>query len=384
MQYHLKILHNLGKVKEDLNELYLNQVLRQIAFSLIGVFVPIYLFSLGFTLETALLFMAVQWGSLGLFSLLSAEIGPRVGLKRTIVISTPLYVVYFLTIAVVNMYTPLLLIFSISILGGFTQSLYWTSLHSEFVKNSHKIHEGREVGNLMSFPAFVGIFTPLIGSFILKFLGYEMLSLIVVLITLLSGVPLLLKKDYKGFNFQIERFRLKKDLAKSWVLWGAADMLESLIWPFFIFIAVKDFIFIGAASMFSGIGTALFIMIIGRLSEKTNRSKLIKIGAVLFALVWIGRIFFQDIFSVMIFSFLAGMFFTLINVPLYIDFCNFSKKHHILGSVISREMWLTVGRVVTLVFIILLIPLITLSSLFTIAFILSAILSLLFLFRRKE
>ena len=141
MQYHLKVLHNLGKVKEDLNELYLNQVLRQIAFSLIGVFVPIYLFSLGFTLETALLFMAVQWASLGLFSLLSAEIGPRVGLKRTIVISTPLYVVYFLTIAVVNMYTPLLLIFSISILGGFTQSLYWTSLHSEFVKNSHKIHE---------------------------------------------------------------------------------------------------------------------------------------------------------------------------------------------------------------------------------------------------
>lgn len=383
--YELRILHKLTKIKKNLYELYLNQILRQIAFSLIGIFIPIYLFSLGFSLITAMFYMVIYWISVGAFSLFSAFISPKFGLKYTISITTLFYVLYFLLIMFIKPTTPVEIIYLIGIMGGFTQALYWIPLHSEFIKNSHRIHEGKEAGTFIALPTIVGIFIPLIGGVILKVLGFDILSILVIVIILLSGVPLLFGKDYKGFNFHKKDVKLMvSKLSAPYFLFGSASMFSRLIWPFFIYTTLTDFVIVGGSATINGMGVVLLTIIAGRLSDKISKHKMIKLGAILYSLVWIGRIFATSQIDIMILSFLSGIFFTLMNVPLYVDFCNYAKKRNILGSAMSREVWLTLGKITPLLILIPILSLVTTEFFFDIAFGVAAILSFMFILLKIE
>ena len=58
-------MHNIFRLKSELGEIYLNQVIQTFALALIGVFIPIYLLKLGFSLPVVLGFLAVYFLALG-------------------------------------------------------------------------------------------------------------------------------------------------------------------------------------------------------------------------------------------------------------------------------------------------------------------------------
>ena len=112
--HHIFLLHQLRRLKSELSEIYLNQIIRKIAISFIGIFVPVYLFSLGFPIQVALIFMFFEYLGIGLFSPVAGFLSTRFGIKHTIGASSLLYLIYFYGLTLVDLSTPIYSIYGLS------------------------------------------------------------------------------------------------------------------------------------------------------------------------------------------------------------------------------------------------------------------------------
>jgi MFS family permease len=366
---HIRIhlnLHRLLKTKKELEEIYLNQIIRKFAMSMIGIFVPIYLITVGFSLQIALVFLFVYFMFEGIFSPLAAYISSRIGLKHIILYRTPFFILYFFLLILINpaisgleMGMAELLLIPISALGGFSQSMYWVSLNSEFVKNSDRIHRGEEVSHLVAFPKLAAIIAPFLAGVILNIFGFNWLFILVIVILFISVIPLFLSEDYKRlFNFNFSDFHLffSRHLSVRHFAEGFMYMAEGYIWPLFIFMKFNDIVSVGIAASLSVLGVAIFTLIVGRASDRMNRLMLLRLGGLTYAIVSFLRFMSNDITSIYLLSFLGGVFITLVNINVFANFCDYTKGKNILAGVSFRELWLGVGRMILILLVIFLIP----------------------------
>jgi len=359
-------LHRLLKTKKELEEIYINQIIRFFAFGMVGIFIPIYLINIGFSTGVSLLFMAVYFLFLGLISPVLSVIASKMGLKHIILYRTPGIILYLLMLIIID---PHIGIFSISMsaalllpvaaLGGFSSGLYWVSLNAEFVKNSDKIHRGEEVSHLIAFPKIAAIFAPFIGGVILNSMGFDFLFVLVIVLIAVSVLPLFITKDYRGyFGFRLSAFRLflSRHLTARFFSEGFMSVAEIVLWPLYVFLITNDFITTGIAASISGLGIATFTLIVGKISNRVDRVKIIRFGGITYCIINLFRFFSSDATDIFLLSFLGGIFYTLVRVNLYTNFCDYAKKRNILGTVSFREFWISSGRILTLLIAIILLP----------------------------
>ncbi len=349
-------LHASFKIKNELHELYITEIIRSFSISFISVFIPIYLLTIGVTLSTVLLFMAVQWTFQGFTSPLVCKVASKIGLKHSIVTSIPLYII-FLFFLVVYPNTSLYYLLPIAAIGGLSSSFYFVSLNSEFVKNVHRINEGVETSHLIAYPLIASIAAPLLSGYLLGFTEFNIVFSIAIALLVVSALPLFMSKDYKRFfKYKLSDFKilLRKKYALYFFSEGLYSLTANLIWPIFIFLTFKDFIYVGLVSAISGAGVSIFILVSGKLADKFNRKTIMRIGAITYSLTWFARYFITTQLEIFILSFLAGVTVTLISVPLFARFCEVGKKNNILAAASFREFWLSLGKVIPLILLVLL------------------------------
>ena len=84
-------------LSKELNALYVSIVLRSLAFSMVGIFVPLYLYKeLGYGLNYVVYFYLIYSACFGIFSLPSSWLVDRLNFKYISLISSPLYILYFI------------------------------------------------------------------------------------------------------------------------------------------------------------------------------------------------------------------------------------------------------------------------------------------------
>lgn len=373
-------MHRLFKTKKELEEIYLNQIIQKFALTLIGIFIPIYLVSIGFSVGIALLFMLIYFIPQGIASPINARLSSKFGLKHVILYRTPLLISFFILLMLVNpqlngLPIDFLAIFlvPISILGGFSQGVYWVSLNAEFVKNCDKIHAGEEVSHLIALPKLVSMVAPLLSALVLQAIGFEVVFGIVIALLFISVVPLFLSADTKKFfAFNLAKFRLffSRHLVIRLFSEGTIHTSEAIIWPLFIFLRFGDIVSVGISASLTGLGIVIFTLIVGKLSDRFDRLLILRLGGLTYGIISFMRFFSTDINEIYLLSFLGGVFFTLITVNLFANFCDYTRGKNILAGVSFRELWLAVGRIVMLFLVILFLPSIE------VAFIITGIMSL--------
>lgn len=370
-------IHSSFKIKNELHEIYLTEVLRNFSLAFIGVFIPIYLLTISVSLTNVFLFMSVFWLVSCLVAPFVSMAASKAGLKHSIAISIPLYII-FLSFLVFSPNTSLYYLAPIAVIGGISNCFYYVSMNSEFVKNVHRICEGSETSHFIAYPLLASIAAPVISSYILSVLGFSPIFIISIAILILSTVPLSMTKDYKGlFHYRLRDFKilLRKKYALYFFSEGLFNMTANLLWPVFIFLTFKDFLYVGLVSAVSGLGITLFIFVVGKLSDKFNRRTIMRIGAISYSLTWFARYFTATQFEAFILSFLAGVTVTLISVPLFARFCEVGKKNNILAASSFREFWGNLGR-----FLPLLVLIAVSAAGFQYMFIVAGVFSLVFLF----
>ncbi|MCK5289575.1 MAG: hypothetical protein KAJ56_01410, partial [Candidatus Aenigmarchaeota archaeon] len=72
-------MHKIHLLKNELSEVYMNLALESFALSLISIFVPIYLLSVGYSFDYMIIFFMIYYGCIGLFAPVSAALANRFG-----------------------------------------------------------------------------------------------------------------------------------------------------------------------------------------------------------------------------------------------------------------------------------------------------------------
>jgi MFS family permease len=191
---------------DELSELYTSQLLRSLAVSLIGLFTPIYLYSLGYSLVDIALFH-VWWNLFRpaydfITSFLVAKFGP----KHMMLVASIIHVVYLgFLLTLKDAQWPL---FIVANLGTLAYSLHVLSIETDFSKIKHPKHGGKELSYLAIVERVGGVIGPLVGGLIANYFDPRYTVGLAMITLLVSAIPLFISSEPTRLNQDISYRRL--------------------------------------------------------------------------------------------------------------------------------------------------------------------------------
>ncbi len=339
-------------IDRDLSELYVSIVIRALAFSMIGIFVPLYLYhELAYSLVDIVKYYLIYTLIFGVFTLPSSKLVSKIGIKNVILISSPIYIVYFSLLFLLKEYYWLFLI--IPVLLGLADALFWIAFHEDFVSFSDKKRRGEEIGVWYTVSILAGLAGPFIGGLILTFFSFKLLFSIVAVLILCSSVPLFFSKDIKrktDFSWNFLKHVNIKDLI-AYIGAGGRGIVAAVFWPIFIFIILGAYLKVGSLITIVGLVTAIFSFVVGRLSDTIFRKRaLIKFGSIFHSVTWFVRVFVKTQFQLVGIALLDGISIIIVGLPF--DVIVYNKAGKKSGEyLVFREISLSIGRAIVLVLV---------------------------------
>lgn len=372
-QIHSHVPHCINSLKKDVNGIYLIHSIKGFVFSLFGIFIPIYLLTLDFSITLVFSYFIARQISIIITNFLVGSIANKLGLKHTMLISLPLSLLYLFLLPILSSFSNLYFFFGLALLSGAEAALYWVPMHSLFARSTKTGEKSSQVGKLLSFQHIASMLAPLIGGTITLFFSFEVLFMVGIFLLLIPIGLLLYTPDIKphiDFNFR-RGIGLLKKYKKHYYLTCSeivGSTTESVIWPLFVFLVLKNEFSIGVIGTLLGLGTVIFSFFMGHKANKKNRSKIIKVAALMLAIIWISKFFADSSIIIYILSVLSGFFVIMFSVPNTAETYELaSKEKHIDEFIIFREIPITLGKIS-----LLLISLLFLSKI-NIAFILTGL-----------
>ncbi|MBU0898781.1 MAG: MFS transporter [Nanoarchaeota archaeon] len=372
------IFDNIFKGNVELKELYLNRIIDYFAISLIGIFIPIYLLTIGFALMHVFQYFVVVWGTMTIMNFLAAHVSSFFGLKKTIMLRVPMLLAFLFLLTNLDA-LPSYFLYLTAIAAGTSLAFYWVPLNSFFTRNADRKKEGLETGYLSALPRIFVMFAPLLGGIMLEEFGFHSVFIMVMVLAVLSVVPLAITGDKRlTLKYDRKKGKLAKKLdglSSIIVIQGILAIVEFVVWPIFIFISLNDLLSVGIAGTLSIFGVGIFTLMVGKFSDKVEKKNIVRLGAVLLAAIWFMRIFSTSVMEFFLLSFIAGLCLALIDVPIFAIFSRNAKKNP-LAMNISRELHLNMGRLIILFIMLAFLLMFSTTSLFPFAFAFAGIMAL--------
>ncbi|RLJ01048.1 MAG: hypothetical protein DRP11_05090 [Candidatus Aenigmatarchaeota archaeon] len=345
----------ISSLRKELFEVYLNLSLTNVAMSLVGIFIPIYLLQLGYALADVLLYFLVMFGAMLILSLPSSYLISRIGFKHSITLSTPLLILQLVLLNLLEVWD--INIYLIAVISGIRNIIYWLALNSDFASNTHKKRRGRETSYLFGFDKAAGIFGPIIGAVVITYFSFGVLFTISILILIGSIFPLFLtddKRDPLSYSWRQVFSRRNWSFAVRFMAEGGFDVAGMLYWSLFVFLVLRDFMDIGWVGTLGALGSLILMLLIGRATDRFNRKNIMRTGAILYAILWSVRSITNDPLTAMLFSFLGGVFYNTINIPFFTIVNDKALDEDVMEFMTFREVFLCLGRIISLSLVLLL------------------------------
>ncbi len=330
----------------ELKELYATIAIRAFALALTGVFIPVYLYQIGYSFSTIFFFYGILGLITAVFSLISAKVFSRIGLKHCILISMPLLIILFAFLYTLETFKwPVILL---ALIYGAHMAFFWVPYHIDFTRFSNKKQRGMQVGFSKIIAAIFAAMGPLAGGLILAFFGFHILFIIVIIFLIGSVIPLFLTKEiHQPFHFSLKEFfhgqRLKDILG--FMGYGAEARLGYVVWPLFIFLFIlgERYILLGIVSSFALFSGVIFIFIAGRLSDHKKRENILRTGTGVNAVIWIIKSLIVTPVQVIITDIFYGAAQATMHVPFDALCYDKAKKRNVAGMILQREFYIHLG-----------------------------------------
>jgi MFS family permease len=299
-----KILHRLLRHRhfwrdtsfDELSELYVSMIFRSLAIGMVGVFVPFYLYQLGYSL-TAIVSVYAWFASAQVaMSYFTAHVVARYGPKHTIFLSYIAQLVsslLFLTQPIAHW--PLIVLGAV---WGVAANLFFIAYHVDFSKVKHAQHSGKEVG-YMYIMQKVGLAAgPLLGGIVATVFGAQYMFVLAVGLLVLGIVPLFRTKEpvrtRQRLNFgDFPVARAARDFG-SYSAFAAEDILTKLVWPLYLSIFVLGaavYAKLGVLSSVSIVVSIVATYVLARLADQRRGHQMLRIFVGFNALVHLARPF---------------------------------------------------------------------------------------------
>jgi MFS family permease len=384
----------LDKILHDrMSKLYLFQAIMTFVKSMIGIFVPVYFYSLGYSI------IQICFYSMGLSIIyllmipLTTKIIKKIGFKFTILLSVPLYYLHIISLTFVSEISSFFILACLSF--GLYLSIFWPAMHCEIAANGSNKSRGSQIGTMQILSTSLAALSPLIGGFILQYLDYSYFLIFSTIFIFIGILPLVLSKDIKVKKYEFKysgylKLIKNKQLSNSKIAFaseGIENFLSLFFWPIILFIILKENFFqLGLLFTFVSILSIALILVIKKKLDRSDRNKTLKIITKLLSLNWFFRSFLLLASSIMIYF--VETFFKLIKTAYSLSFVsifyNNAKKNKFMDYIILRELYLHSTKIIFLSLVILILTIFGESILVLSSIILVGVLSPLGLSYFKE
>lgn len=270
---------------DELSELYVSTMLRSLSLSLIGIFVPIYLYELGYDLHVIFLFMASLFVARMVSDLISGFLVARFGPKHIMLIS---YIMQIVSLAQLlslpSLHWPLA---SVAATYGLANSLFFTAYHVDFSKIIHAEHGGKELGSMTILERIGAAIGPVAGGVVATMFGAEYTIEAAIVVMAAAVIPLFAsaepvrprqKLHFSGLPYR----RLWRDYLSYAGSVGCSNTISVGIWPLFIAVVIftsHTYAAVGLVTSISIISAIVSARLIGQLIDKRRGRQLLGVAA---------------------------------------------------------------------------------------------------------
>lgn len=337
-----------------------------IATGMMGLFLPIYLFTEGGLTITEI---SVLYGAASvIYVLLLPHMGRVINglhMQASLVGAVIFFSLYLATLAYGVPYDISLVILAFIFLIGF-RFLYFTPYITEFAEQTEGGQSSRQVGVILISRTISQIFAPLLAGAIVAYFSYNVLYGIAIFFMILSIAPLttLGQEKHISFDWSPKDVRknywkfLKTKSAYAYIALGMETFIILFIWPLVLYkILNGDVLLVGFVATLISVVMIVTQAISGKLMDKKlSRTKSARLMIPMSALGWIGKVFITST---------GG----LILVSIYHDFTRvfmmgsvgsmeqdtFRESKQYVDEIIAvREMYIHTGRFIAAVLVVIL------------------------------
>lgn len=323
--------------------------IQELAFSLFGIFIPIYFLTLGYSLSQVFLFFIVNYILIVIFSFVAVYLANRIGLQQTIIVRLPFLFIFLLLLWLLE--SKSISLYTIAIFNAIQTAFYFTPLHIIFSLHAKHKSMGSSMGKYFALPKLAAILGPIIGGALVVLLSFKHLFIVVIIIFIIAMLPIISTKPIKtkfSFDFKKGKKLYKKYPRYFWaeVVDNFGEEADGIIWPIFIYITLTSVLSVGVIGALVGLGSFLFTIFMGKLTDKYKKEKLIKIGAIAFALVWLARFLFAGPIFYYAITVVAGFVLMLFLIPFHSLIYSVSKRNTTDEFLVFREVPVAIGRII--------------------------------------
>jgi MFS family permease len=377
----LRPINLKGRLSSGLVAIYSSRIILNIGSSLMGLFLPIFLFQVfDRKLSYTLIYFLIYYFTYLFLVAVGAKFSlNRAGIKTAIIMSTFFGAIYFVILYFITgprqtietaggmNHLSVLIFIGISIAFTALQDLtYWVPVHTEMSKLTDRKNRAKQLAVLESSSIIFSAVGPLFAGWVLATYGFNILFVITVFITMLSIVPLVYlppteeRFSWTYLNTWKEFFSKKRQKAVlAFMGDGAENVVSGIVWPIFIWEILKgNYFSVGAISSAIVITTVIMELFVGKFADAGKREKILRWGTVLYALGWVIKIFIETAFQIFIVSTYQNLARLFTRTPFDSIFYEHAadQGHYVDEYTVIHEMALMVGRILVILVILLLSP----------------------------
>ncbi len=269
---------------DELSQIYISSFFRMMAFSLVGIFIPLFLYDLNYSLGAIFGFYVAYFAARSLTHLPAGLLVARIGPKHSMIVSFLLQLVssvIFLTLP--DFAWPL---WVVALIFAAANSLFFTAYHVDFSKVKHSEHGGKEMGFASIVQRIGGAIGPVIGGVLATVFGPQYIFLAMILLLLIALGPLLTSPEpirvRQKIRFRNIRLRsITRDLV-SFTGLTISHQLSVSLWPLYLGIfalGANAYLKLGALSSVGFVVSIFTAYAIGKIVDKKRGRSLLRISA---------------------------------------------------------------------------------------------------------
>ena len=278
------LYHHLGWHHQfsEMGELYISFMLRSLGIGIGAIFVPIYLFYLGYSLTWICIFFLVSTLMRYPVEFLNGHFVSRFGSKHVLTASFLALIVYFVVLQGIPYWSGWLWVAAFFL--ALEMSWYWVARNMHMSQNRSHDHGSRQISQVIILQRIAAAIGPLIGGLVGALLGLEFSLLLASLVLVAAAYPLFRTQDY----YERKRFKFRglkmPYTALSYLGLQVNSITTLFMWPLFIYLALGAYESIGFIIAITVVLGGFITYFIGKLGDKGKNPLLLTLGSIMEAI----------------------------------------------------------------------------------------------------
>ncbi len=369
--------------RRQLRELYVFLLLFSFATALVTIFEPIFFYTQGIPIWKICVYYALHYTLYFFLMPLGAQFSARFGYERSLALSTPLFVLYFLLLAGLDGHISIFYL-ALVVLTCF-KILYWPAYHATFITFT----DGRNGGTEQSWVRFVeygaGVLGPVLGGLVAEVYGFSVLFLASAATVALAGITLLKTKErYRAHEFEYTSpwrlivSRRHRNMVVSMIGWGE-NFVYLALWPVWLIIIFRDVELVGVIASMSAVAATVLGFVIGELTDRFTAKRMVKFAVPLAVGSYVWRFFGVLPWHIVVGDVMARMSYVGVGIPFLARLYKQGRREDPLAYATAAEMVLALVKALLAAILAVVFLFFPVSMGFNVAFAAAAILTLFYL-----